>query len=297
MGKKIKMESAEGTAKIVSNLPEAEEIIETEGPWSDRKDDDEEVSNVDDVDDELPDTPGVSAYGISAASGTNAAASKRGLPKLREIMRRQKQDSEDEDTPDIEYVYEDEDTFGAEISELYSYTEGPEFHLAQKAFEDEASNFNLPITWSAMNEEQKSSMIQLLLDRTEVASRDERLAAIRGLLYICQGCWLECQSDSECLDRCKTNVVLLYQQGVFSSAVELLSIEMEDAVATNSACRKLAVSLADSVSLRALLSLLYTMTQVLKNHEDLQLRETFINELNTPIEGEELFAIKLMCMV
>ena len=53
-----------------------------------------------------------------------------------------------------------------------------------------------------------------------------------------------------------------------------------DAVATNSACRKLAVSLADSVSLRALLSLLYTMTQVLKNHEDLQLRETFINELS-----------------
>ena len=78
---------------------------------------------------------------------------------------------QDEDTPDIEYVYEDEDTFGAEISELYSYTEGPEFHLAQKAFEDEASNFNLPITWSAMSEEQKSSMIQLLLDRTEVASR------------------------------------------------------------------------------------------------------------------------------
>ena len=89
-----KMESAEETARIVSGLPEAEEIIETEGPWSDRKDDEEEVSNVDDVDDDLQETSGVSAYGISAASGTNAAASKRGLPKLREIMRRQKQDSE-----------------------------------------------------------------------------------------------------------------------------------------------------------------------------------------------------------
>ena len=77
-------------------------------------------------------------------------------------------------------MYEDEDTFGAEIAELYSYTEGPEFHLAQKAFEDEASSFNLPITWTAMEDEQKCSMIQLLLDRTEVASRDERLAAIRG---------------------------------------------------------------------------------------------------------------------
>ena len=58
-------------------------------------------------------------------------------------------------------------------------------------------------------------------------SRDDRLSALRGLLYICQGCWLECQSDSECLERCKENVVLLYEQGVFSSAVELLSIEME----------------------------------------------------------------------
>ena len=73
---------------------------------------------------------------------------------------------------------------------MYSYTEGPEFHLAQKAFEDEASSFNLPITWTAMEDEQKCSMIQLLLDRTEVASRDERLAAIRGtvhnILFFCK---------------------------------------------------------------------------------------------------------------
>ena len=63
-------------------------------------------------------------------------------------------------------------------------------------------------------------------------------------------------------------------------SIVFVIFRFRDAVATNSACRKLAVSLADSVSLRALLSLLYTMTQVLKNHEDLQLRETFINELS-----------------
>ena len=164
---------------------------------------------------------------MNAAAGTSAAASKRGLPKLREILRRQKQDSEDEETPDIDYLYEDEDSFGAEISELYSYTEGPEFHLAQKAFEESAENFKLPTTWSGMDLEQRCSMIQMLLDKTEVANRDDRLSAIRALLYICQGCWVECQSDSECLDRCKTNVVLLYRQGVFSAAVELLSVEME----------------------------------------------------------------------
>ena len=67
----------------------------------------------------------------------------------------------------------------------------------------------------------------ILPDRTEVASRDERLEALRGLLYISQGCWLESQSDRDCLNQCKANVVLLYQQGVFSSAVEILGIEME----------------------------------------------------------------------
>ena len=56
---------------------------------------------------------------------------KRGLPKLKEILRRQKQDSEDEDSPDIEFQYEDTDTHAAEIAEVFSYTEQPEFALNQ----------------------------------------------------------------------------------------------------------------------------------------------------------------------
>ena len=53
-----------------------------------------------------------------------------------------------------------------------------------------------------------------------------------------------------------------------------------DAQATNSACRKLAVSLADSINLRTILSLLYTMTQVLRTHPDTHLREAFQSELS-----------------
>merc|ERR1719411_1237691 len=39
------------------------------------------------------------------------------------------------------------------------------------------------------------------------------------------------------------------------------------------------------------------MTQVLRNHTDKHLRDTFISDLNTPVDGEELLAIKLMSMV
>ena len=58
------------------------------------------------------------------------------------------------------------------MAELYSYTEGPEFQLAQSAFEETAKNSKeMPKTWNTMTTEQRCSMIQTLLDRTEVASR------------------------------------------------------------------------------------------------------------------------------
>ena len=62
------------------------------------------------------------------------------------------------------------------MAELYSYTEGPEFQLAQSAFEETAKNSKeMPKTWNTMTTEQRCSMIQTLLDRTEVASRYDKV--------------------------------------------------------------------------------------------------------------------------
>jgi hypothetical protein len=44
--------------------------------------------------------------------------------------------------------------------------------------------------------------------------------------------------------------------------------------------RKLAVSLSDSTELRVILSVLYIMTEVLRNHENEALREGFKSELS-----------------
>ena len=68
--------------------------------------------------------------------------------------------------------------------------------------------------------------------------------------FLFQGCWLECQSDAECLAGARENVALLYANGVYGTFVELLSLEMEDASAASVAMRKLAVSLSDSTELR-----------------------------------------------
>ncbi len=49
------------------------------------------------------------------------------------------------------------------------------------------------------------------------------------------------------------------------------------------AMRKLAVSLSDSTELRVILSVLYIMTEVLRQHEDESLREGFKAELSKSI--------------
>lgn len=107
---------------------------------------------------------------------------KRGLPKLREILRRQKPDSEvliirlifwtvtyflsnftsqDEETPDIDFNYEDADCQPSEIAELYSYTEGPEFQAEQKAFQEACQKFDLPNTWRYVKQSGRKETLYL----------------------------------------------------------------------------------------------------------------------------------------
>jgi len=221
---------------------------------------------------------------------------KRGLPKLREILRRQKQDSEDEESPDIEFQYDDADTHAAEIAEAYSYTEQPEFTMNQMAFTDLMNRFGLGNQWLKMGQGEKERAVLLLLDQVELWERDDRLRGARAILYLAQGCFEECMSDTECWDVARENVELLYKHGVFNSFIDLLSIETENTEAANNALRKLAVSLADSVELRTILTVLYIMVEVLRTHDDLLLRESFTQELGNLV-AEDLLAIRLLNMV
>ncbi|PFX21406.1 Striatin-interacting proteins 2 [Stylophora pistillata] len=61
----------------------------------------------------------------------------RGIPKLRDLLRRQRRESEGQldSTPDVEFTYDDADRKSAEIAELYSYTEENELKINKEAFE------------------------------------------------------------------------------------------------------------------------------------------------------------------
>nr|CAG4647701.1 EOG090X01YQ [Moina brachiata]SVE92870.1 EOG090X01YQ [Moina brachiata] len=227
---------------------------------------------------------------------------RRGPPKLREILRRQRQDSEGTiDCPDLDFSYADGDKHTNEISELYSYTEGPEFQLNAKAFEELMEAFQVRPHWQALNRDVRKGVLFKLSEQLELSNKTQRMKAARALLYIAQGCWLEVQSDAEQHHWARQNVVMLYQLGIFHCFLELLNYEIENNHGSMMV-RKLAVSLADSTDLRIILTVLYTMVEVLRCSQDDDpdemkfIQQELKNELAQPI-GDELLAVKLLGMV
>ncbi|XP_053655459.2 striatin-interacting protein 1 isoform X2 [Cherax quadricarinatus] len=232
---------------------------------------------------------------------------KKTVPKLREIFSRQRQDSEASmtDCPDIEFNYDDADLPENEITELYSYTEGPEFQLNLKAWEEVCGELGVVPLWQSASDIGHRTLIVRLADHLELCNRSLRMRAARAILYIAQGCWGEVQSDREQNMWARRNIFLLVQCGVWSSFLQLLHLEIES-TGGNENQRKLAVSasLADSADLRVILSVLYTIVETLRVPSDddteaqTQTRLYFCEELGQPQgEDEELVAMTLLGMV
>lgn len=87
--------------------------------------------------------------------------------------------------------------------------------------------YKLQPWWQTYSKDQQKSIIYKLLDQLEVSNKQLRMKAARAILYLAQGAWAEVQSDKEQQDWTRTNVMLLYEAGVFPAFVELLNIEIE----------------------------------------------------------------------
>lgn len=96
-----------------------------------------------------------------------------------------------------------------------------------KAFEDQMEQYALPPSWQRLAVSQRKSVVMKLLDQLEVSSKPMRMRAARCILYIAQGCWAEMQSDAEQQQWTRSNVMLLYEMGVFNAFTDLLNIEIE----------------------------------------------------------------------
>uniref|UniRef100_A0A7N6B6M8 Striatin interacting protein 2 n=1 Tax=Anabas testudineus TaxID=64144 RepID=A0A7N6B6M8_ANATE len=155
--------------------------------------------------------------------------------------------------------------------------------------------------------EEQRAYVMRLLDALEVTDRDKRLKVARAILYLAQGVFDECDTEVDVLHWSRHNVFLLYDMGIFTALLELLSMEIDNSQACSSAVRKPAISLADSTELRVLLSIMYLMVETIRvqteDHrpEWIAAREAFKNELGGSFSllelDEEPFALLLFTMV
>lgn len=204
--------------------------------------------------------------------------------------------------PDLDFIYADADSHANEIAELYSYTEQAEFQHNVKAFEDQMEYYQLPPSWQKLSETEQRRIILKLLDQLDMSKKSLRMKAARCILYLAQGCWAEVQCDQEQQVIARKNVMLLYDAGVFGAFVELLNLEIDNSSTASIAIRKVAVSLADSVDLRVILSVLYIITEVMRAEKESDSEEyahlviNFTNEITYPI-GDELLSVKLLGMI
>uniref|UniRef100_A0A8C3Q5B2 Uncharacterized protein n=1 Tax=Geospiza parvula TaxID=87175 RepID=A0A8C3Q5B2_GEOPR len=229
-----------------------------------------------------------------------AAAPGRG----RDLARPPRKDSEGySESPDLEFEYADTDKWTAELSELYSYTEGPEFLLNRKCFEEDFRIHMRDKKWPELERTQHRTHAMRLLDGLEVTARERRLRVARAILYVAQGTFGECSSEAEVQAWMRYNIFLLLEVGTFNALVELLNMEIDNSAACSSAVRKPAISLADSTDLRVLLNIMYLIVETVRQEAEgdkpewKSMRQTFRAELGAPLYNNEPFSVMLFGMV
>ncbi|XP_010081424.1 PREDICTED: LOW QUALITY PROTEIN: striatin-interacting protein 2-like, partial [Pterocles gutturalis] len=242
-----------------------------------------------------------SAQAASAGSRPASQNIRGGVPAPAATPPRSPQGSVD--CPNLEFEYGDADGHGAELAELYSYTEEPELSTNRRCFEEDFHAQAQGRRWLELDGAQQKAYVMRLLDGLEVVNRDKRLKVARAILYLAQGVFGDCDNEGDVLHWSRHNSFLLYRLGTFTAFLELLNMEIDNSQACSSALRKPAISLADSTELRVLLSVMYLMVENIRVEQETDppewktCRETFRMELSFPVHTEEPFALLLFTMV
>uniref|UniRef100_H2YJ99 Far11/STRP C-terminal domain-containing protein n=1 Tax=Ciona savignyi TaxID=51511 RepID=H2YJ99_CIOSA len=207
---------------------------------------------------------------------------------------------------DLEFVYDDSDIYENEISEQYTYTEEPEFQLNKESFEKLLKSKDYE-NWSSLSNENQRALIMHIIQTLDVSDKSERFEAVRWVLYLVQGVFGECSNIEEQKTKCRTNCFLLYKLGIFNIVQELLMMEINSSptppTAVSADKKSNIPSLPDSLELRSLITILYTMVETLRrdqhsdSDEHVKLRKDFFTELEQGLNDKEPLIITLFNMV
>jgi hypothetical protein len=196
------------------------------------------------------------------------------------------------DVPDLSFEYTDSDTFFNEISELYAYSEVPEFELAKRTFEKCLNSQFNTTKWINLSREQQRTFIFSLLNKFEVINPQHRLEAVHCFLYLSHGNYDIGSDEGVIVQYSRANVFLMIEAGVYPALVELLALEKEGGRGLYENTKN-KITISDNVILRGCLSVLYVMIEVTRREDEYDsraevlLRQRFLEELRDPVIGED----------
>ncbi|XP_046847206.1 striatin-interacting protein 1-like [Xenia sp. Carnegie-2017] len=216
----------------------------------------------------------------------------RGIPKLRELLKRQKGETDALDgVPDVEFIYADAQSIQEELAEVYSYTEDEEFFRNKDEFFSQFSNIS---SWHVLSVAEKKSCLNQLIDKIDTIVDDIRIPAGYALLYLAQGAFEFGLSQDKLFIESRRNVFLMYSHGLFHHIVQLLTLESENPNSGIIIMQKPSISINDSNLMRVYLNILYIMVETMRHVDPtdtmmmMEQREAFIFELSHPVHDESL---------
>lgn len=220
----------------------------------------------------------------------------RGIPKLRELLKRQKGETDNalDGVPDVEFTYADAQSIQDEMAELYSYTEEEEFVRSKEAYSREFPSIT---SWQGLSENEKKSCLNQLINKIDSIEDAVRIPAIHALLYLAQGAFEAGMSEDKLLKQSRENVFLMYSCGGLHLIIQLLNLESENPNSAIIIMQKPSISIVDSDILRAYLNILYIMVETMRYDDPtdsefmMEQREAFIFELSQPVYDECLHII------
>lgn len=207
------------------------------------------------------------------------------------------------DAPDLEFDYDDADTYFNELSELFSYSEVPEFETTKELFEGHLEEYYHTSNWHELPESSKKACIMDLLDQFEVVKPQDRIFAGKMLLYLILGNYTPAVSEKATLEKvARENVFLFLEMGVYSATVELLSLEMEQGKGVYEGSKS-NITIADNHNLRVCLSILYVIVETVRRKDPndppkwVKMRASFLEQLQEPVVGDETLTSLLFMML
>lgn len=202
----------------------------------------------------------------------------------------------------MDFEYADTDSYAHELSELYSYSEAPEFYTTREVFEACLEASYQTVDWTDLSRDQRQSFIMSLLNRFEVVKPQERLEAVKCLLYLAHGNFAPGVCEESLEPTARENIFMMLELGVYCAAIELLALEMEQGKGVYEGTRS-NITIADNYNLRMCLSLLYVMVETIRRENDrdppewVGLRRSFIEGLSETVVGEETLTSLLFMML